>query len=89
MIAEVHAREVLADDAEREELAPEKIAIIDARNGKPGTALPLDEVAHEHEHEQATPKQREREADEARDLQRPRAEAGQHVERVRRELPNV
>ena len=36
--------------------APEKIAIIEARNGKPGTALPCDEVAHDHEHEQPTPK---------------------------------
>ena len=31
--------------------APEKIAMIEARNGKPGTVPPLDDVADQHEHE--------------------------------------
>ncbi|MFO1200951.1 MAG: hypothetical protein U1E86_28720 [Burkholderiaceae bacterium] len=68
---EVHAGEVLADDAEREQLRAEKIAITDARNGKPGTELPrVHPVQRSRPDREA--EQREAEADQARDLQRGR-----------------
>ena len=39
--AEVHTSEVLADDSKRKKLRPGEDREIEARNAKPGTALPL------------------------------------------------
>ena len=55
--------------------APEKIAMIEARNGKPGTLAAADEIAAEHAHQHAEAEEREAESDHARELQRQRAEA--------------
>jgi hypothetical protein len=65
--------------------APEKIAISEARNAKPGTVPPTDCVADEDDREDDEAEERERDPDEAREAERPRAEARQDVEGVRRE----
>ena len=51
----MHPRQVLPEDPSANSWTPEKIAMIEARKGNPGTALPVDEIAQEHVQEHQKP----------------------------------
>jgi hypothetical protein len=70
----VHARQILADDPERQELRAGEERDRRGEEGEPGKRVPADEVGAEHEDEQDEPQDRGEEADQAGEAQRPRAE---------------
>jgi len=74
----VNPSEVFSDDADREHLAPEKIAMIDARNGKPDDSA-LHEVSNQHVEQDQDADERRRKADDARESQWQDTEARDHV----------
>ena len=83
--AHVHARDVLPDDAEREQLRAGEDRDHRGKEGKPRNRVAHDEVVDEDEHEDGEAQERKGDSDQRRDPQRPCGKAGQDVERVRRE----
>ena len=77
----MHPSQVLADDAKGEELRAREDGDHRGQERKAGDAATLDEEADEHVKQGDGAHQREEEADQAGQPQRPGAETGEHVER--------
>src|SRR5581483_3407974 len=87
--AEVHARQIFADDAEREELRPGKDRDHPGENVEAPQCRALGQRANCHINQQDEPQDGESESDQAGNLQGQHAEAGRHVERMQHELAQV
>src|SRR6266540_65307 len=79
---QMHARQILADDANGEELRPGKYGNYRRQERKPGNSAALHQIPADDVRKDQEPEYSERKADHAGESQRESAEPRHHVERV-------
>src|SRR5262252_2326016 len=85
----MHARQILADYPEREQLRSGEYGDHRGEEGEPRYRIPLEDPARDDVCEDGNADGGESEASQAGDLERPSTEAGRHVHCMRNKLSKV